>query len=221
MPKRAAAPPGIPFALACVASVKTLRRESSVKWAMREESENANDSGWRFYSEDDTPEFLESPSSMRIVNFNAVGELFPIIYLLYFQPVGSEYMLVKDGKDDSLHWYDYNTLEGGSCPPWSLTTRSGAGTGNNGRLRASGFIICSTPMSAHSSARPAWRRATLVRVDDNPHPTPLNQENCLHPMTPPSFILTRSLHESPFEYLENGTIIKIASTRVHHGERQE
>ena len=31
MPKRAAAPPGIPFALACVASVKILRRESSVK----------------------------------------------------------------------------------------------------------------------------------------------------------------------------------------------
>ena len=62
--------------------MKILRRESSVKWAMREESENANDSGWRLYSEDDTPEFLESPSSMRIVNFNAVGELFPIIYLL-------------------------------------------------------------------------------------------------------------------------------------------
>lgn len=117
MPKRAAAPPGIPFALACVASVKILRRESSVKWAMREESENANDSGWRFYSEDDTPEFLESPSSMRIVNFNAVGELFPIIYLLYFQPVGSEYMLVKDDKDDSLHWYDYKTLEGGKLSP--------------------------------------------------------------------------------------------------------
>lgn len=161
MPKRAAAPPGIPFALACVASVKILRCESSVKWAMREESENANDSGWRFYSEDDTPEFLESPSSMRIVNFNAVGELFPVIYLLYFQPVGSEYMLVKDDKDDSLHWYDYNTLEGGKLSPWSLTTPSGAGTGNNGRLRANGLIICSTPMSAHSSARPAWRRAKL------------------------------------------------------------
>ena len=84
---------------------------------MREESENANDSGWRLYSEDDTPEFLESPSSMRIVNFNTVGELFPIIYLLYFQPVGSEYMLVKDDKDDSLHWYDYNTLEGGKLSP--------------------------------------------------------------------------------------------------------
>ena len=27
---------------------------------------------------------------------------------------------------------------------------------------------------------PEWRTA-----DDNPHPTPLNQENCLHPMTPP------------------------------------
>ena len=158
MPKRAAAPPGIPFALACVASVKILRRESSVKWAMREESENVNDSGWRLYSEDDTPEFLESPSSMRIVNFNTVGDLFPIIDLLYFQPVGSEYMLVKDAKDDSLHWYDYNTLEGGKLSPWSLTTPSGAGTGNNGRLRANGFTSCSTPLSAHSSDRPAWRR---------------------------------------------------------------
>ena len=77
MPKRAAAPPGIPFALACVASVKILRCKSSVKWAMREESENVNDSGWRLYSEDDTPEFLESPSSMRIVNFNTVGGSVP------------------------------------------------------------------------------------------------------------------------------------------------
>lgn len=114
---RYSALPSIPFALACVASVKILRREASVKWAMREEPENVNDSGWRLYSEDDTPEFLESPSSMQIANFNTVGSLFPVVYLLYFQPVGSEYMLVKDVKDDSLHWYDYNTLEGGKLSP--------------------------------------------------------------------------------------------------------
>ena len=123
---RYSALPSIPFALACVASVKILRREASVKWAMREEPENVNDSGWRLYSEDDTPEFLESPSSMQIANFNTVGSLFPVVYLLYFQPVGSEYMLVKDVKDDSLHWYDYNTLEDGKLSPLVVDEPLGA-----------------------------------------------------------------------------------------------
>lgn len=30
---------------------------------------------------------------------------------------------------------------------------------------------------------------TYSKTDDNPHPTPLNQENCLHPMTPPGAVL--------------------------------
>ena len=41
-------------------------------------------------------------------------------------------------------------------------------------------LTTQTPAPHQSQPGPPYSKA-----DDNPHPTPLNQENCLHPMTPP------------------------------------
>lgn len=59
-----------------------------------------------------------------------------------------------------------------------------------GPAKHSGDARLTTQTPAPHRSQPG---PTCSKADDNPHPTPLNQENCLHPMTPPTFI--KHLHE--------------------------
>ena len=80
----------IPNAGGCVVSKNILSNAGRLKWCIREESVNAVDNGWRFFSDIDTEEYLNDTDNMCICDFNTVANIEPAILAIYNLPVGTD-----------------------------------------------------------------------------------------------------------------------------------
>jgi Uncharacterized protein conserved in bacteria len=83
----------------CVVSNNIINKKGDLKWCVREKSLNKADNGWRFLSDIDTEEFLNSPANMSVWDFNTIAEIEPAILLIYNMPIGTDITLNReDGK---------------------------------------------------------------------------------------------------------------------------
>jgi hypothetical protein len=84
---------------ACVASKHILNGTGYLKWAIREESIDPVDNGWRFFSTIDDVEYINNPNNLVICDYNTVAEIEPAIIAIYLFPIGSDLQLVvENGK---------------------------------------------------------------------------------------------------------------------------
>ena len=109
--------PIIRGALKVVASRLFVTRQAPLGWLVRVESEApGQDSGWRIYSADDTPEFLDQDGSLVIIPFNDAGLIEPMIMPMYFQPVGTELRLLSNLEGTHKAWFDENNRDEDDLP---------------------------------------------------------------------------------------------------------
>lgn len=84
---------------ACIASRRILDGTGYLKWAVREDSSDPEDNGWRFFSALDDEEYINNPENIVICDFNTIAEIEPAIIAIYLFPVGSDLQLiVENGK---------------------------------------------------------------------------------------------------------------------------
>ena len=70
-----------------------------VGWCYREQpSEGYPDSGWRFFSGEESEEYINDPENTEVYNLNTICNYDPNIIPLLNAPVGTAYMLGPDGK---------------------------------------------------------------------------------------------------------------------------
>lgn len=78
----------------CIATAQAIAGPGSIRWMLRTPSAVASDSGWRFYADEDNEENVAHTTNMRVLGFNQVVELDPIVAEVYHEPVGSDFELV-------------------------------------------------------------------------------------------------------------------------------
>lgn len=84
---------------ACIVSKNILEGKGRLTWILREKGAHPSDTGWRFFSNIDTDEYINNPNNMVVCDFNTVVEIEPAIIGIYNLPVGTDFQLVKiDGK---------------------------------------------------------------------------------------------------------------------------
>lgn len=81
---------------ACIASKRILNGEGYLKWAIREKSVNSMDNGWRFFSDKDDEEYINTSSNLAVCDYNTVVEIEPAIIAIYSFPIGSDLQLVVE-----------------------------------------------------------------------------------------------------------------------------
>lgn len=83
----------------CIVSKNIFDGTGYLKWAIREESINSTDNGWRFFSDIDDDEYINNPDNLIICDFNTVAEIEPAIIAIYLFPIGTDLQLiVENGK---------------------------------------------------------------------------------------------------------------------------
>ena len=84
---------------ACIVSKRILSGTGYLKWAVREQSANLMDNGWRFFSAADDAEYVNDPQNLAVCDYNTVAEIEPAIIAIYLFPVGADLQLViNNGK---------------------------------------------------------------------------------------------------------------------------
>lgn len=78
----------------CIATAQAISGQGRIRWMTRTPSAVASDSGWRFYADEDDEENVAHTTNMRVVDFNQVVHLEPIVASVYDYPVGSDFELV-------------------------------------------------------------------------------------------------------------------------------
>ncbi|MGO3139756.1 MAG: immunity protein Imm33 domain-containing protein [Galactobacter sp.] len=92
--------PQIENAGSCIATATAIGGPGRIRWMLRTPSAIPTDSGWRFYAADDDEENVAHTPRLRVVDFNQVAALDPIIAEVYDAPVGSDYevLTLEDGQ---------------------------------------------------------------------------------------------------------------------------
>lgn len=92
--------PQIDNAGSCIATATAIDGPGRIRWMLRTPSAIPTDSGWRFYATDDDEENVAHTTRLRVVDFNQVAALDPIVTEVYNDPVGSDYEVVttEDGQ---------------------------------------------------------------------------------------------------------------------------
>ena len=96
-------PEFIPAAGACIASANVLSGAGRVRWMVRNPPQAPEDSGWRFFSEFDSEEYINDPANVQVVDYNSVCAIEPAVIAVYPLPVGSDIELRHDGRRVTLH----------------------------------------------------------------------------------------------------------------------
>lgn len=65
----------------------------NILWCIKNEPVNELDNGWRFFSEDDTDEYLANSDNMLVCDWGTVFEIEPLVSLIFDFPVGTELIL--------------------------------------------------------------------------------------------------------------------------------
>lgn len=78
----------------CIATAQAIAGPGRIRWMLRTPSAVASDSGWRFYADEDNEENVAHTTNMRVLGFNQVAQLDPVVAAVYHEPVGSDFELV-------------------------------------------------------------------------------------------------------------------------------
>ena len=62
-----------------------------VGYMYRESPENDSDSGWRFFSGDETQEYVDNPANLELYDVNTIANYDPEVIPYLQEPVGSAY----------------------------------------------------------------------------------------------------------------------------------
>lgn len=89
-------PEFISAAGACLASTNVMQGRGLVRWMVRGASQHPADNGWRIFSHIDTPEYLNDPANLQIVDFNEVCSIEPALIGIWDMPVGSDLEIARD-----------------------------------------------------------------------------------------------------------------------------
>jgi hypothetical protein len=82
----------------CIASDRIMVDGMGVGFMYREEPDNSIDSGWRFFSGDETQEYADSATNFALYDVNTVANYDPSIIGLLGAPIGSAFGRGDDGK---------------------------------------------------------------------------------------------------------------------------
>jgi len=80
-----------------------LTGKGKLTWALREESINPIDNGWRFLSDIDDQDYVDDSDNHSIADFNTVANIEPAVLQIYGRPPGTDLTLTRDGR---LAWID-------------------------------------------------------------------------------------------------------------------
>lgn len=86
----------IPGAGACVATTNVLSGAGLVRWMVRKPSQAPADNGWQIMSHIDTSDYLNTPGTWQIVDYNDLCAIEPALIGIWDLPVGSDLQLVRD-----------------------------------------------------------------------------------------------------------------------------
>jgi hypothetical protein len=142
----------------CIATAQAISAPGRIRWMMRTPSAVSSDSGWRFYADEDDEDNVAHTTQMRVVDFNQVVDLEPIVASVYEQPVGSDFEIVT-GEDGQRRIIDTTTglpvgesaaAAGAEAPsaPAAPVAPSGSGV-------AAEAVEAAAPASAPQQATPA------------------------------------------------------------------
>ena len=81
-----------------VVSKNILTGAGTLKWALREESTNPIDNGWRFLSDIDDQKWVDNADNHDIADFNTVANIEPAVLAIYNFPVGADLTFVDNGR---------------------------------------------------------------------------------------------------------------------------
>ncbi len=82
----------------CVVSRNILEGLGRLKWCVRDASVNEVDTGWRFFSDIDTEEFLSDHKNMSVCKYETVIDIEPAVLGIYDFPQGTDLRLEQEGK---------------------------------------------------------------------------------------------------------------------------
>ena len=82
----------------CIASDKITVDGEKIHYLYREELEDGNDSGWRFFSGSETQEYADNPDNFEVYDVNTIANYDQDIIPLLNSPIGSEYERAEDKK---------------------------------------------------------------------------------------------------------------------------
>lgn len=66
-----------------------IEEKLTVRFMYRESPDNEHDSGWRFFSGDETDEYVNIPENIGIYDLKTIAEVDPDIIPLLVSPIGS------------------------------------------------------------------------------------------------------------------------------------
>ncbi|HEZ0641366.1 TPA: DUF2185 domain-containing protein [Neisseria meningitidis] len=81
----------------CIATNTVAKQNRPVGFLYREATVFENDSGWRFFSGDETDEYTDDPDNFSIVSLADIAKTNPETAVLLSQPEGSAWELAEDG----------------------------------------------------------------------------------------------------------------------------
>jgi hypothetical protein len=172
--------PQIDNAGSCIATATAIGGPGRIRWMLRTPSAIPTDSGWRFYASDDDEENMAHTTRLRVVDFNQVAALDPIVAEVYHAPVGSDYEVftLEDGQRQIRDAADGRIVAGpgseaeaaapepsaepeaepvaGSTPAaWGEPQDEAAGTPDVAPATTGGAHAASAPAPAPSAMEPA------------------------------------------------------------------
>ena len=72
----------------CIITKSLYEGTSKLKWIFREEGVNPADNGWRAIGDTDTEEYINTPGSNVVVDFDRLVEIEPAVLAIYNLPAG-------------------------------------------------------------------------------------------------------------------------------------
>ena len=82
----------------CIVTNTVAKQGEPVGFLYREAPVFENDSGWRFFSSDETDEYTDDPDNFSVVSLSEITQSNPAIAALITQPEGSAWEIGEDGE---------------------------------------------------------------------------------------------------------------------------
>ena len=74
-----------------LAPIRLVEGKRKVRYMYREEPDNVQDSGWRFFSGDEDDEYVNDPDNIGLYDVNTIADIDPDIIPYLNHPVGSAF----------------------------------------------------------------------------------------------------------------------------------
>lgn len=81
----------------CFATDMIVVENMKVAYMYREDPDFEQDSGWRFFAGNESPDYLSDPQNLGIYSLNTIANYDPEIVPLLGEPVGSEFERSQEG----------------------------------------------------------------------------------------------------------------------------